>query len=389
MTRDAKRPRTERPPEGPGTLDDALDDLLGPSGTAGISLAAPDVPREAVRAALQPSYRQPEPVSDDVQTIADESPLEQERSSSDDTHSDEEGEEPTSRVAKQDPVPAAHAAPEPVKTREPAPKKRAPDLDGFESAGADPDRPRGGSGMLGFVLAFVIVVLAFAALIAFLRPDLLNEALGRPAPPPSGPTQAEVDAEQARLIAEHRALYGQLSVTSEPDGAQVLLYIGRGPAVATDLPTGVAYELVAFADGHSASRAIVPADATWETTPEGPRYELALQTSDVEVELARLDLGATRLPRDALGAPNGDLGSVRVVTSPPGARVYMLIGFTPGVHVENIRTDQPVELLVYQEGYEIERTLVGPSDWHEGPDGTKAADVSVTLHELMPVPRHR
>jgi len=198
----------------------------------------------------------------------------------------------------------------------------------------------------------VIVLLAFAAVIAWLRPDLLNEALGRPPPPPSGSTQEERDAEQARILAEHRALYGQLSVTSEPAGAQVLLFIGRGPAVATDLPTGAAYELVAFADGHSASRAIVPADGTWEETPEGPRYELALQTSDVEIDLAHLDLGATRLPRDAMGTPSGTLGSVRVVTSPPGARVYMLIGFTPDVHVENIHTDQPVELLVYEEGFE-------------------------------------
>jgi hypothetical protein len=37
---------------------------------------------------------------------------------------------------------------------------------------------------------------------------------------------------------------------------------------------------------------------------------------------------------------------------------------------------------VYQEGFELERTLVGPSDWRDGPDGTKVADVSVALHEL-------
>lgn len=375
MTRDAKRPKTERPPAS-GTLDDALDDLLNPPSTQGLPLDAPDMPpREVVAAALRAPAppRAPEPVSDDVQTIADESPLE----SSDDTHSDEAT---TSNFPVQAPLPAA-PAPEPAATKAPAKKARAVDLDEFEKAAAEPE-PRGGSGALGFVLAFLVVILAFGALIAYLRPDLVNEALGRPPPPPSGPTQEERDAEQARILAEHRARFGQLTVTSEPAGAQVLLFVGRGPALATDLPTGAAYELVAFADGHGASRAIVPADATWEETPEGPRYELALQTSDVEIDLAHLDLGATRLPRDALGAPSGTLGSVRVVTSPPGARVYMLIGFTPDVHVENIRTDQPVELLVYEEGYEIERTLVGPSDWQDAGDGTKSASIAVTLHEL-------
>lgn len=396
MTRDAKRPRTERPVDGPGTLDDALDDLLGPNNTLGMSLDAPDMPpREVVRQALlaptphttptvrPPSARAPEPTSSDVtiaedsQQIATQSP--EDDAHHDDTHSDEAE---TSKHASQLPLPRT-PAPEVWTT----PRARAAPvvLDELERFGAEA-APRSGSGALGFVLAFLVVILAFAAVIAWLRPDLVNEALGRPPPPPAGPTQEEHDAEQARILAEHRARYGQLTVTSEPAGAQVLLFVGRGPAVATDLPTGAAYELVAFADGHGASRAIVPADATWEATPEGPRYELALQTSETEIDLAHLDLGDTRLPRDALGTPSGTLGSVRVVTSPPGARVYMLIGFTPDVHVENIRADQPVELLLYEEGYEVERTLVGPSDWTDGPDG-KTASVSVTLHELAPVRR--
>lgn len=394
MTRDAKRPRTERPPEGPGTLDDALDELLSPNGAGGMgALDAPTEspfkavapPKDVLRAALQPpsTPRAPDPTSEDVETIADDSRQHRlEVPSHDETQADEA---PTGKLEKQAPLPAS---PAPETKAKPAPRQgRDAALDSFERASADPDRPQGSGGTLGFVLAFFIVILAFGAVIAFLRPDLVNEALGRPPPPPTGPTQAERDAEQARILAEHRARYGLLSVTSEPAGAQVLLFVGRGPAIARDLPTGAAYELVAFADGHGASRAIVPADAQWEETAEGPRYELALQTSDEEIDFAHLDLGATRLPRDALGTPSGTLGSVRVVTSPPGARVYMLIGFTPDVHVENIRTDEPVELLVYQEGFELERTLVGPSDWQETPDGTKSASVAVTLHELAPVRR--
>ena len=182
------------------------------------------------------------------------------------------------------------------------------------------------------------------------------------------------------MLAEHRARFGALNVTSEPPEAQVLMFVGRGPAVAHDLSPGAAYELVAIADGRGASRAVVPADAVWETTPEGPRYELAIQTSDEAIAFADLELGATHLPHE-LGAPTADIGTVRAVTSPPGARVYLLVGFTPDVHVENAHTDEATELVVYHEDYEIERVLVGPSDWRESGDGGRVADIAVTLHE--------
>jgi hypothetical protein len=383
MTRDARRPLSERPPDGPATLDDALDDLLKTNTGAHLALDAPDVaPKDVIRAALTApkSVRPPPPTSEDVETVADSS---EQRLDDATLHGDGGADEaPTSKVEKQLPLPAT-PSPEPAKAAPRAKEKPRPlDVDEFERGEA----PTGRSGALGFVIAFLTVVLGFVAVMAWLRPDLVDAALGRP-PPPSGPTQADRDAEQARLIAEHRAHFGTLSVTSEPAGAQVLLFVGRGPAVAHELPTGAAYELVAFADGHGASRAIVPADAHWDESDEGPRYELALQTSDVEIDLSRLDLGASRLPRDAMGTPSATLGSVRVVTSPPGARVYMLIGFTPDVRYENIRTDEPAELLVYEEGYEVERVLVGPSDWRDGSEGTKLADLSVTLHELTPVRR--
>ena len=170
---------------------------------------------------------------------------------------------------------------------------------------------------------------------------------------------------------------------STPDRAQVLLFVGRGPAIARQLPTGMAYELVAIADGRTPTRAIVPADAQWEATPEGPRYELAMQTGDEPMPPERLVLGDTRLPRDALGAPGAELGSIRVVTNPPGAKVYLLVGFTPQVTVANVRTDEVVELLVYREGHALERVAVMPSDWRDGEDG-KVAEIDVTLRPTAP-----
>nr|MDQ3032269.1 hypothetical protein [Myxococcota bacterium] len=260
-----------------------------------------------------------------------------------------------------------------------APRAARPVTDGFE----DPEpAPKSGSSVLMWVLAFVLVALIGAAGVAVLRPDLVDLAVGREPPPeaPRGPTPEE----QAAALREHRARFGTLTVRSTPDRAQVLMFVGRGPALARQLPTGMAYELVAIAEGRIPTRSVVPADAQWETTPEGPRYELAMQTGDGEMPADRLVLGDTQLPRDALGAPSADLGSIRVITNPPGAKVYLLVGFTPQVTVANVRTDEAVELLVFLDGHGLERIVVGPSDWTEAEDGSKTADVDITLRPLAP-----
>jgi hypothetical protein len=162
--------------------------------------------------------------------------------------------------------------------------------------------------------------------------------------------------------------------------------VGRGPAVVEHLPVGVSHELVAIADGKAPTRVVVPADAQWEpiddVTATGPvdrfRYEIALQTRDEAMRFERLDLGASRLTPN-MGTATGDLGTVRVVTTPPGAKVYLLIGFAPSARIQNLRTDVPVELLIWADRHQPERAIVGPSDWISGPEGL-TADVAIELH---------
>jgi hypothetical protein len=248
------------------------------------------------------------------------------------------------------------------------PKRAGP----AEDLGDQLDSPERKTSVLPWALAFVAIVAATAAAGALMRPDLVDSLLGRPAPPPpdAGPSPEEI----AR---ERRARFGTLTVHATPERAQVLLYVGRGPAVAEDLPVGVAHEFVAIADGQAPTRAIVPADTEWESTPDGPRYELAMQAGSEPME--ELDLGPSGLPRD-VGSPSG-LGQVRVVTNPPGAKVYVLVGFAPDVVVENVPADEALELLVYARGHVVERVVVGPSDWHVSEDGTKRAEVTVDLVE--------
>lgn len=248
-------------------------------------------------------------------------------------------------------------------------------LDGFDDA-----PPKGKGGALAVVGALALLgVLVGGAFV--LRPDLLDRLRGAPDPAEAAAAEAAAARarEQAELNRRHAERYGELRVSSTPDRAQVLLFIGRAPVVVEGLPLGVAHEFVVLADGKSASRAVVPPNAEWDRE-EGqarPRFELAVQAGETDVAFDALELGPTRLPRD-VGTPSQELGDVRVVTTPRGARVFQVVGFTPDVRVTDLDTTSAVELLVWAEGHVAQRVVVGPSDWRtEG--GHKVADVTVTL----------
>jgi len=374
MLRETHRPRSEapssRPPRGrsqPGdpTLDDQLDDLL--SGDAMPGDDAPPSEEASLDAELDATLADFDgsQVDGADRTLAEDSapPFEDEPTGRQRrTRSDA----PTAPREKQDPTP------------DPAPRPR---LD-LEALGDELDRSQKKSNPLPWVLAFVAIVAAAAAGLALLRPDLVDAMLGRPPAPeePEGPTPED----QERLNREHRARFGTLEIVAQPAESQVLMFVGRGPAEAEELPVGMAHEFVAIADGRRPTRAYVPADATWEEGDDGPRYELALQAGTEEMAEADLALGETTLPRDAMGAPGGSLGTVRVITNPPGAKVYVLIGFSPRVIVENIRTDEVVELLVFHDGHPVATEVVPPSAWEESPDGSKHASIEITLEGYDP-----
>lgn len=238
----------------------------------------------------------------------------------------------------------------------------------------------------GLLVLLVLAVIGGGAAVA-LRPELVDRVLGREVN--DGALSAE---ESARLPVEHlepreasraevHGPRGRLSIRVDGhDHAQILLFVGRGPAVAENLSTGVAHELVAVADGRAPARVVVPADAVWASSDDGMLYELAMQTGEDEMSFERLVLGPSRLDRDALGAPSGGRGRLRVVTTPPGARVFRLVGFG-AVELADLPVDTPQEILVYDEGAPPVRSFVGPSDWREGDEGQEA-ELVVTLPEL-------
>ncbi len=423
MIREARRPSTERPPPLPsgggavsGGVDDDLDSLLGDAPT-------PSTPHDGRSTAPYPSSFDPGPIERSVPATElprlDGARLEgsSRRESTDEMTAPLPVHDAKPIDFPSDPVPApiqqaqpprpapppepaaAQQAPRPAAPRAPiepdpapippaaGPRPQGPRAEQAlrRAEAEEPRRPRpieladdmpsGGRGNgVWFVLATLIAGLAVAALyFATQRPELVDQILGRPSPD-------EIPDAAVAPLPEPEA--GTLEVESTPPEAQAFLFVGRGPSIVEDLPVGVAHEFIVFADGHRPQRVIVPADARYEDTPDGPRYELAAQVGAAlaaDEDPLAVDLGPSLMPSTP-GTP-GDLGSVRIITNPPGAKVFMLIGFTPDVRVENLATREATELLLWLEGHRLERVVVGPSDW-QGEGSDQEAHIRATLTEL-------
>jgi hypothetical protein len=217
----------------------------------------------------------------------------------------------------------------------------------------------------------ILLALSIAIVIATvqLRPELLGRLLhGDPEP---------VLKEPAVIV--KRPAAGDLVVRVATERAQILRFVGRGPVTVPHLPIGIAHEFVGVSDTASPARLLVPKEAEWEGTPDGPRYEAAMQLGSAGTP-GSAELGETLLPQD-VGTPSEKLGSVRIVTTPRGAKVYQVIGFAPEARVEALPLESTQELLIYRKGYASELRVIAPSDYADR-DGKKVAELQLTLTPL-------
>jgi hypothetical protein len=237
-----------------------------------------------------------------------------------------------------------------------------------------PDMPRKTSALV--VGAALLVLSVLVLFITFkLRPELKDRLVRGPSPAPTAPAPPKVIVK--------RPAGGDLVVRVATERAQILRLVGRGPVSVPYLPLGVAHEFVAIADGLVPARLLIPANAEWEATPDGRRYEAAMQLGTPGPGQSALELGETLLPQD-VGSPSTTLGTVRIVTTPRGAKVYQVIGFAPEALMEQLPVEATQELLVFRKGYAPELRVIGPGDYVEVPGGggRRRADIAVTLSPL-------
>lgn len=178
---------------------------------------------------------------------------------------------------------------------------------------------------------------------------------------------------------------GAIDLTVTPADAQIFVFVGRGPATAERLSVEKAHEFVVFDRGLRPARASVPRQASWDTTRGAPLYELAVQTAPIEATTDAIDLGAPETePSD--GTATGNLGAVRVITNPPGAKVYRFVGLGPTARIAVTSIHEGQELLVYHPGYETRRAVIGPSDWQPSENGLHRATLTVQLPAVVESP---
>jgi len=176
---------------------------------------------------------------------------------------------------------------------------------------------------------------------------------------------------------------GTIEVTVAPADSQIFVFVGRGPARVGALSLAGPHEFVVFDRGLEPSRAAVPIDATWATTSDGALYELAVQARPSDGSSELLGLGA---PLTNPASSEGQSGTVRVITNPPGAKVYRFVGVGPNAEIPADSIHEGQEVLVYHPGHSARRAVIGPSDWRVNPGQTGyTASLDVALPPLPSV----
>ncbi|MGB7477659.1 MAG: hypothetical protein WBM26_15685 [Polyangiales bacterium] len=262
-------------------------------------------------------------------------------------------ETPTESVFGTGSVSHAESIPSPLPARESAAASE-PAYDRPSFAVSQPPKRRGG---LGVLLVAAVVGLGLYALISSGALDALLQ------PPAVSVTPGVID------------------VTVTPIDAQVFVFVGRGPAIADGLAIDADHEFIVFDRGLRPSRSIVPRGASWANTEDGLLYELAIQADAVVDPSSELDFGdATTEPSSV---ETGEKARVRVITNPPGAKVYRYLGVGPSVRIHAASIHEGQEILVVHPEHETRRAVIGPSDWQAVEGQTvRSATLQIELPEL-------
>jgi len=265
-------------------------------------------------------------------------------------------ETPTESVFGTGSVSHAESIPSPVPARESAAAPE-PAYDRPSFAVSQLPKRRGG---LGVLLVAAVVGLGLYALISSGALD----ALFQPAAAPAA-----------------SATPGVIDVTVTPSDAQVFVFVGRGPAISDGLAIDADHEFIVFDRGLRPSRAIVPRGASWATTEDGLLYELAVQADAVVDPSSEVDFGEAKTRPSSVDT--AEKARVRVITNPPGAKVYRYLGVGPSVRIRAASIQEGQEILVVHPDHETRRAVIGPSDWQlvEG-QTARSATLQIELPEL-------
>ena len=256
--------------------------------------------------------------------------------------------------------PAALAAPAAAPPRRAATGRDPVDLDPLSSLGAPPERRRR---VLPW-LALCVLAIGVLAAVLYTATDLFD---------PGRRKAAEREEERAREEALARHMAGQprpvdLTITSgEPDAA-VWLSLGRTPVDSFPLSSAMVHELRLEHEGYR------PLDLRvtgyeWKGDEGARRAELhgALVAGEPERPVPAYS------PEPGASPPAGPAGRgiIHVTSEPPGAQVWLLIGFTPSATITGLEAGRDYEVKVLKDGFRPGFAAVKGEEWYLSgrPDG--------------------
>jgi hypothetical protein len=181
---------------------------------------------------------------------------------------------------------------------------------------------------------------------------------------------AVVSAFRAGVASTKGACDASLTVEGIPLGAELFRRMGTAPIDVGRMPVGARLEWVALAEGFRVRRAVIPAGAAWNHGAAA-RYELAIQ---LDPSSGR---GPEPWPAAEPGPQVGGAGSpglVHIVTTPPGAEIFLFSGVAPEATLAALPCDESFDLLLAGPRDERRRIVVGSSEFVKTTDGTTGVE---------------
>jgi hypothetical protein len=196
----------------------------------------------------------------------------------------------------------------------------------------------------------------------------------RPSLAPPRATAPERLAPSSTAPSAAPACRGTLVISNVPSHAEVLLGQGQAPVEVARMPVGARLEFVATAEGYAPKRLVVPSSTNWDTGPDGkPRLETAVQLDKSRGVTDSWPIGE---PGEVGG--QGPPGTVRIVSTPRGAEIWLLAGMGPDARVEQLPCDRDWDVLVAGPTIFRQRLHVQPRDFQmEAATAARVARVNV------------
>ncbi len=183
-------------------------------------------------------------------------------------------------------------------------------------------------------------------------------------------SDAVVSAFRAGVRSTQGSCEATLTVEGIPLGSELFRRMGSAPLDVPRMPVGARLEWVAIAEGHRVRRAVIGAGVPWNHG-QGARYELAIQ---LDPSAGR---GTEPWPSAEPGPQVGGAGSpglVHIVTTPPGAEIFLFSGVAPEATLAALPCDESFELLLAGPRDERRRVVVGSSEFVKTTDGTMGTE---------------